>query len=131
VVQTRILLIGDDAGTQNLLEQVLSQSGFRISTTPGNQAALYQFALLQPDLVILDTQPPSQVCWELLGQLRRQSPVPIIALIAEDDQQARIDCLNQGADTFLTKPVRIKEMFARIRALLRRSRGFSYSGAAA
>ncbi len=116
VVEKSILIVVRDRETRELLAQTFSSQGFQAVTAWDGVSGLFQFGLAQPDLVVLEVNG-----WETLQRIRAVSDVPIIVLI-EDDAKARIESLDRGADYFVTKPPCIKELDAKVRALLRRDR---------
>jgi DNA-binding response OmpR family regulator len=120
MVDKKILIIGDDLETQYLLTEALSQSGFQISATPTRIGSILQFGLIQPSLLIFDVPQAATRSWELLERIRELSSVPVIALLADNDHEARIASLDRGADYCLVKPFDVQELQARVRALLRR-----------
>lgn len=109
----RILIVVCDRVTRELLVQTFAGRGFRIVAASDGVSGLFQFGLAQPDLVVLDADG-----WETLKRIRALSTVPIIVLI-EDDPQARIESLDQGADFFVTKPPSLRELEAKVRVLFR------------
>ena len=113
-MEKRILIVVCDRVTRELLAQTFAGRGFRIVVASDGVGGLFQFGLTQPDLVVIDTDG-----WETLKRIRALSTVPIIVLI-EDDPQARIDSLDQGADYFVTKPPSLRELEAKVRVLFRR-----------
>jgi DNA-binding response OmpR family regulator len=114
-VEKRVLIVAGDRDMRELLAQVFSGHGFRALTAYDGVGGLFQVGLVQPDLVVLDVNG-----WDTLRRIRALSSVPIIALI-EDEPRSRIESLDQGADYFVTKPLRQWEVEAKARALLRRS----------
>jgi DNA-binding response OmpR family regulator len=114
---TKILIVGADRHTQDILSQVLSGSRFQILTVANEREALLQFSTSRPDLIILDMN-----SWDSLPRIHEMSGVPIIALGKPDDPEGEIESLDHGADYFLTKPFGNQELCARIRALLRRKK---------
>ena len=104
-----------------MLSGALSDDGFRVSTAADGRSALLQFGMSWPDLVILDIALPNRDGVETLQRLRELSNVPIVVL-AGVDEAANIDCLYQGADSYVVRPFSLRELEARVRALLRRSR---------
>jgi DNA-binding response OmpR family regulator len=121
MVDKKILIIGDDLETQYLLTDALSQGEFQISATPTRISSILQFGLIQPSLLIFDMPQADTRSWEILERIRELSPVPVIALLADNDYEARIASLDRGADYCLVKPVNVQELQARVRALLRRA----------
>jgi DNA-binding response OmpR family regulator len=112
-VEKRILIVVCDRVVRELLVQTFADRGFRIVAASDGVSGLFQFGLAQPDLVVLDADG-----WETLKRIRALSTVPIIVLI-EDDPQARIESLDQGADFFVTKPPSLRELEAKVRVLFR------------
>jgi two-component system KDP operon response regulator KdpE len=96
------------------LAQTFCGRGFRVITASDGVGGLFQLGLRQPHLVVLDVNG-----WETLQRIRALSDIPIIALI-EDRPEARIECLDRGADYFLVKPPSLGELDARVRVLLRK-----------
>lgn len=82
---------------------------------------MLQFGLIQPHLLILDVSQADTRSWEILERIRELSPVPVIALLDDNDLEATIASLDRGADYCLVKPVDMEELRARVRALLRRA----------
>ena len=109
----RMLIVARDRDTRELLARTFSSQGFQVVTASDGVSGLFQLGLAQPDLVVLDLNG-----WETLQRIRALSAVPIIVLI-EDNPKTRIESLNRGADYFVTKPPCIKELDAKVRALLR------------
>lgn len=118
----KILIIGDDLETQYLLTEALSQDEFQVSATPTRIGSILQFGLIQPSLLIFDMSQADNRSWEILERIRELSPVPMIALLDDNDHEAAIASLDRGADYCLVKPVNVPELQARVRALLRRAR---------
>ncbi len=115
-MEKSILIVVRDRETRELLARTFFSHGFQAVAASDGVSGLFQLGLVQPDLVVLDLNG-----WETLQRIRALSDVPIIVLI-EDDPKARIESLNRGADYFVTKPPCIKELDAKVRALLRRVR---------
>lgn len=116
-----LLVVDDDAGLRELLQEYLSAQGFRVTTVAdgtGMEACLAQHAI---DLVILDLMLPGEDGLSLARRLRAQGDLPIIMLSARGEDVDRIIGLEVGADDYLAKPFNPRELLARIRALLRRN----------
>ena len=119
---TRTVLVVDDEPT--LLETLaynLGQDGYKVVTASDGRAALDQFRDKRPDLVILDLMLPELSGMEVCRAIRAESDVPILMLTARDDELEKVVGLEIGADDYVTKPFSLRELQARIRALLRRS----------
>jgi YD repeat-containing protein len=118
----RVLLVEDDARVRRVLAMALRDEGYRLSESETGQGALAGFADAAPDVVVLDLMLPDVDGFEVCRQLRRVSDVPVIVVSALGDSHDIVAGLEAGADDYMTKPVVAKELSARIRALLRRSR---------
>jgi len=117
----RILVVDDDAQLTRVLRTGLKSRGYEVRTAPDGAVALETFNEWQPDLVITDLAMPVTDGLELCRQLRAVSQVPIIVLSAKGEEKTKIEALDLGADDFVTKPFGIDELFARVRAALRRA----------
>ena len=119
---SRILFVEDDATISQLLTEFLEENGFAAAAV--NSAAEMDLRLAQGDvdLIVLDVMLPGEDGLSICRRLRAASSVPIIMLTARGDDVDRIIGLELGADDYVTKPFNSRELVARIRALLRRSR---------
>ena len=118
-----ILIVDDDAELCGMMTEYLSARGYEIDCShdgASGLARLYQHAY---DIVILDVMLPRLDGFEVLGQLRRRSDVPVILLTARSGHEDRLRGFNVGADDYLVKPFVASELLARIRAVLRRTHG--------
>ena len=116
-----ILVIDDDKNILAIIEMYLKKEDFNVKTCERGDLALQLFRDTQPALVVLDVMLPGMDGWEVLGQLRAESTVPVIMLTAKGDTLDRIQGLDLGADDYIVKPFDAKELLARIKAVLRRS----------
>jgi DNA-binding response OmpR family regulator len=116
-----ILVVDDEKRLVSLIETYLKQEGFRVLTAYDGQQALEITRREQPDLIILDIMMPEMDGYEFMRQHRRQADTPIILLTARVDDEERVIGLESGADDYLTKPFRPRELVARVRAVLRRA----------
>ncbi len=119
---TTILVVDDDERTQHMLSNMLRLEGYRVITAISGDKALEQFNYESPDLILLDIMMPGIDGYDLCQRIREFSQVPIIMLTAKDSEQDTIEGLDVGADDYITKPFLSKELLARIRASLRRTR---------
>jgi len=117
-----ILVVDDDERTQHMLSSMLRLEGYRVITAISGDKALEQFNYESPDLILLDIIMPGIDGYDLCQRIREFSQVPIIMLTAKDSEQDTIEGLDVGADDYITKPFLSKELLARIRASLRRTR---------
>lgn len=118
----RILLVDDDAGLASMLGEILQLHGFEVADATSGEAALGQVASNPRDLVVLDVMLPGISGFEVLARMRRTSDVPVIMLTARGAEAERIAGLTGGADDYLAKPFNPRELVARVRAILRRTR---------
>jgi DNA-binding response OmpR family regulator len=116
-----ILVVDDEPRLVSLLEAYLKQGGFRVVTAADGRQAAEVAEREKPDLIVLDIMMPEVDGLEFLREHRRRAETPIILLTARVEDEDRIVGLELGADDYLTKPFRPRELLARIRAVLRRS----------
>jgi two-component system alkaline phosphatase synthesis response regulator PhoP len=121
IVDKTILVVDDEERLVSLLEAYLSQAGFRVITAGDGAQALQVAERQPPDLIVLDVMMPEMDGYEFMRLYRRERDVPIILLTAKVEPEDRIVGLELGADDYLTKPFRPRELLARIRAILRRA----------
>ena len=118
-----ILVVDDEPKVARLARDYLEKNGFRVVTAADGQTALTTARREKPDLVILDLMLPQIDGREVCRILRRESDVPIIMLTALSEEIDQVTGLEIGADDYITKPFSPRAMVARVRALLRRTRG--------
>ena len=118
-----ILVVDDEPKVARLARDYLEKNGFRVITAPDGQSALTIARREKPDLVILDLMLPQIDGREVCRILRRESDIPIIMLTALSEEIDQVTGLEIGADDYITKPFSPRAMIARVRALLRRTRG--------
>ncbi len=117
---TRILVVEDEASFSEALAYLLTKEGFEVSVAENGADAITAFARNGADLVLLDLMLPGLSGIEVCKQIRSYSQVPIIMLTAKDDEVDKVVGLEIGADDYVTKPYKSRELVARIRAVLRR-----------
>jgi len=118
-----ILVVDDEPKVARLARDYLEKNGFRVTTAADGQSALTTARREKPDLVILDLLLPTIDGREVCRILRRESDVPIIMLTALSEEIDQVTGLEIGADDYITKPFSPRALVARVRALLRRTRG--------
>ena len=118
-----ILVVDDEPKVARLARDYLEKNGFRVTTAVDGQSALAVARREKPDLVILDLMLPKIDGREVCRILRRESDVPIIMLTALSEEIDQVTGLEIGADDYIIKPFSVRALVARVRALLRRSRG--------
>ncbi len=116
----RLLLIDDNSQLLDAMSHSLARSGYIIATAKDGVEGLVQVDAFDPDLVVLDVMMPDLDGWEVCQRLRENSNVPIIMLTARTNEADRIMGLKMGADDYIGKPFSLKELEARIEAVLRR-----------
>jgi|SRR5215471_17757511 len=122
----RVLIVEDESDITNLLSFHLEREGFQVATSRTGADALRQIRASAPDLVLLDLMLPEIDGLEVCRRLRqdpRTAALPIVMLTARSEEVDRILGLELGADDYVVKPFSPKEVVARVRAVLRRSRG--------
>jgi DNA-binding response OmpR family regulator len=118
--KTKLLVVEDDLILLGTLEYNLAAEGYRVLTATDGLAALEVARKEQPDLVVLDVMLPGLDGFEVCRILRRETHVPILMLTARVSETDRVVGLEVGADDYLTKPFSMRELLARVKALLRR-----------
>ena len=117
----RALVVEDDANIAELLRLYLGKDGFDVMIAADGGKAESSFDLFQPDVVLLDIMLPVKDGWEVCRDIRRKSSTPIIMLTAKGETGDKISGLEMGADDYVTKPFDVKELLARIHAVMRRT----------
>ena len=118
---SRILIVEDEKKIARFLELELTHEGYEVQTAGDGRSGLEQAQSWQPDLLILDLMLPELSGIEVCRRLRHESDVPIIMLTAKDDVSDKVMGLDMGADDYIRKPFRPRELLSRIRSVLRRS----------
>ncbi|MGO4955748.1 MtrAB system response regulator MtrA [Luteococcus sp. Sow4_B9] len=116
----RILVVDDDVALAEMLQMVLQNEGFETSWCATGDKALAAFREHSPDLVLLDLMLPGRDGVEICREIRAESGVPIVMLTAKSDTVDIVTGLEAGADDYVSKPFKAKELVARIRTRLRR-----------
>ena len=116
-----ILVVEDDRNISDLIEMYLLKEGFDVRIAGDGGKALEEFRAAVPDLILLDIMLPVMDGWAVCAKIRETSRVPIIMLTAKSEVFDRIQGLEMGADDYIVKPFEMKELLARINAVLRRT----------
>ena len=117
----RILIADDDDDARRLLVKYLTVKGFHVTTAEDGSEACRRVFADEPDLVLLDVNMPELDGWSVLQEIRSATDVPVIMLTVLDSARDKVRGLAGGADDYITKPFDLKELEARIRAVLRRA----------
>jgi DNA-binding response OmpR family regulator len=117
----KIMVVDDEVRLVSLVESYLKQEGYRVVSAHDGRAALSLARREKPDLIILDIMMPEMDGYEFMRQHRTDHDTPIILLTARVDDDEKVIGLELGADDYVTKPFRPRELTARVRAVLRRA----------
>jgi DNA-binding response OmpR family regulator len=115
-----ILVVDDQSNVRRLLHEYLTEQGFKVVTADDGQMALYAARRELPDLILLDIMMPKMDGYQFLRQYRQERQTPVIILTAREGETDAVLGLELGADDYVVKPFRMRELLARIRAVLRR-----------
>src|SRR4051794_32928735 len=129
-VQPVVLVVEDEPSFVEALTIGLSREGFRVVAVGDGFEAVQRFDEVSPDIVLLDVMLPRMSGIDVCRQLRRRTQVPIIMVTAKGAEIDTVVGLEVGADDYITKPYRLRELVARIRAVLRRAPGDREPGSA-
>lgn len=117
----RAFVVEDDPNISELLRLYLGKDGFDVMLCADGAKAESMFDLFMPDVVLLDIMLPGKDGWEICKAVRSKSNVPIIMLTAKGETGDKVSGLEMGADDYVTKPFEVKELLARIHAVMRRT----------
>ncbi|MBE6946279.1 MAG: response regulator transcription factor [Ruminococcaceae bacterium] len=118
-----VLIVEDDKNIAELLQLYLEKEGYAVTIANDGGKGVEKFRAIKPDLVLLDLMLPVMDGWGVCRVIRAESQVPIIMLTAKGETLDKVTGLKAGADDYITKPFEMKEVLARIEAVLRRSVG--------
>ena len=116
-----VLIVEDDRNIADLLRLYMEKEGYTVVIAPDGIRCVDQFRTFPPSLVLLDVMLPGLDGWGVCRAIRAESQTPIIMLTAKSETEDKVNGLKQGADDYITKPFEMKEVLARIEAVLRRS----------
>jgi DNA-binding response OmpR family regulator len=117
----KIMVVDDEPRLVSVVEAYLEQEGFEVATASNGQDALFAARETKPDLIILDVMMPEMDGYEFMRAHRKEAETPIIMLTAKVEDDDKVIGLELGADDYVTKPFRPRELVARVRAVLRRA----------
>src|SRR5687767_3516888 len=123
-----IMVVDDEKRLVSLVESYLTQEGYRVVTAHNGLDALSAARREKPDLIVLDVMMPEMEGYEFMRKHRADNNTPIILLTARVDDEEKVIGLEVGADDYMTKPFRPRELVARVRAVLRRAGDSQPSG---
>jgi len=118
----KILVVEDEIALQETLAYNLKRQGYEVRTCGNGLTALDEARAFKPDLVLLDVMLPGMDGFEICRILRQENTTPVLMLTARDDEIDRVVGLEVGADDYMTKPFSMRELMARVKAMLRRVR---------
>ena len=118
-----VLVVEDDRNIAELLQMYLEKEGYAVTVAADGGQGLSKFRASKPDLVLLDMMMPVMDGWAVCRTIRAESQTPVIMLTAKGETDDKVAGLKQGADDYITKPFEMKEVLARIEAVLRRTSG--------
>ena len=118
-----VLVVEDDRNIAELLQMYLEKEGYTVTVAADGGQGLSAFRAGKPDLVLLDVMMPVMDGWSVCRAIRAESTTPVIMLTAKGETDDKVAGLKQGADDYITKPFEMKEVLARIEAVLRRTSG--------
>jgi len=127
--QTSLLIIEDDDNISTAIEEYFSRAGYAVNAAPDGIAGIEEAVKNRPDVVVLDLMLPRMDGLAVCKELRQKHPqMPILMLTAKDDVVDKVLGLEMGADDYITKPFSLRELEARIKSVLRRTRAAVASG---
>ncbi len=118
-----VLLVEDDHNIAELLQMYLEKEGYAVTCAYDGGQGLAKFRAIRPDLVLLDVMMPVMDGWAVCKAIRGEAETPIIMLTAKGETDDKVAGLRSGADDYITKPFEMREVLARIEAVLRRVSG--------
>ena len=122
---TTVLIVEDDRNIAELLQMYLEKEGYAVTIANDGGQGLTKFRAIKPDLVLLDVMMPVMDGWAVCNAIRAEAQTPIIMLTAKSETSDKVQGLKAGADDYITKPFEMREVLARVEAVLRRTAGTS------
>ena len=122
---TTVLIVEDDRNIAELLQMYLEKEGYAVTIAGDGGQGLEKFRAIKPDLVLLDVMMPVMDGWAVCNAIRAEAQTPIIMLTAKSETSDKVQGLKAGADDYITKPFEMREVLARVEAVLRRAKGAS------
>ena len=125
MLDTKILVIDDDSAVCETLKNYFEKEGYEVKTVSDGVLGVDSFKLYNPDIVLLDIVLPKKDGWQVCREIREVSNQPVIMISSKSDTFDKVLGLELGADDYVVKPFDIKELSARVKAVLRRTRSHS------
>ena len=122
---TTVLIVEDDRNIAELLQMYLEKEGYAVTIANVGGQGLAKFRAIKPDMVLLAVMMPVMDGWEVCKAIRAEAQTPIIMLTAKSETSDKVQGLRSGADDYITKPFEMREVLARVEAVLRRTSGSS------
>lgn len=119
----RILIVEDEPDLLKALARALRDEDYAVDTANNGADGLFNAESIDYDAIVLDVMLPQMDGWEMLSRLRKKKKTPVLMLTARDQSRDRVKGLDTGADDYVVKPFDLPELLARLRALIRRTRG--------
>ena len=116
----KILVVEDEENIRELLRLYLEREGYEVLEAPNGAEGVKKWKAENPDMLLLDVMMPIMDGWQVCREIRAESNVPIIMLTAKGETADRVSGLEMGADDYIVKPLEMREVIARIRAVFRR-----------
>ena len=116
-----VLIVEDDKHIRELLQMYLEKEGYAVTLAEDGGQGMEKFRAIHPDLVLLDVMMPVMDGWTVCKNIRAEGQTPVIMLTAKSETDDKVAGLKSGADDYITKPFEMKEVLARIEAVLRRT----------
>ena len=125
MMDTKILIVDDDAAICDVLKIYFENEGYEVKTANDGAQGVVDFKMFEPDLVLLDIMLPKKDGWQVCREIREVSSKPVIMITAKGEVFDKVLGLELGADDFVVKPFDMKELSARVKAVLRRYQSHS------
>jgi two-component system OmpR family response regulator len=122
-VAVRVLVVEDEPDLQDAIVRSLREDGYAVDPAATGDDGMFKATNWEYDAIVLDLMLPGKDGWQVLAELRKTKSTPVLILTARDAVADRVRGLDSGADDYLLKPFAVKELLARLRALIRRSAG--------
>ena len=116
----KILIVEDDGNIRELLRLYLEREGYEITEAANGEECVELWRKINPDMILLDVMMPIMDGWQVCKIIRKESKVPIIIMTAKGETFDKVNGLEMGADDYIVKPLEMREVIARVRAIFRR-----------